>query len=447
MTAFADLTSACTSGLGAADRTDPYWAGIWEQGASATWLSANLARRQADAGLGRIPTWLDNEPGALTESIRSPRRESRLAAMSVLDTWRTVTGEQLAAITGDPDLGSARARAMGELFAAGIADIGQFNTGLAYGGSAGHIYRPSRTNVFDHDIAPRLTYPEWVSVTAGHPWESGSQYDRHNVIAAELALRVAEFCEIGAVVGEKLSTWNLLAHEGAGFPAPQKTKQRAADATLIRTDGARIAVELTASTGANFSKKVNGWAQLLSNRRMADTGLVVVFVVATRPDKMVNTGEVLSQVRTAIASAARDNPGVNFDRTAARMFVADWRDWFPAAGEAAPGFLTLQAERPTGAGSARWETASLLDPFDVVFEPTDPARAAAAVNNLAGIRSVPHWLRTGKRPTLWPHPIKQLGFDGIPVPTPSKPESHIGVPLGAGKGVTGATKPPARLVA
>jgi hypothetical protein len=367
--------------------------------------------------------------------------------MSAIDSWRTVTGEQLAAITGEAELASPRSNAMGELFSAGIADIGQFNTGLAAGRGAGHIYRPSRTTVFERDIAPKLTYPEWVSVTAGHGWESGSQYDRHNILAAELALRVAEFCEIGAVVGEKLSTWNLLAHEGAGFPAPSAGKQRSADATLIRTDGARIAVELTASTGAAFTKKVAGWAQLLSNRRMADSGLVVVFVVATRPDKMVNTGEVMSQVRHAIAAAARQYPGVNFDRTAERMFVADWRTWFPAAGEAAPGFLTLEAERPTGPASSPWETASLLDPFDVVFDAKNEKAALAALNNLSLVRSVPAWLRTGKAPTLWPHPIRELGYTGIPVPAPSRPDTHVGAPLGAGKGATAATRPPVRLAA
>lgn len=93
------------------------------------------------------------------------------------------------------------------------------------------------------------------------------------------------------------------------------------------TDGARIAVELTASTGKTFDTKVRRWAEFLSNRWMADTGLVVVFVVATRPDKLVNTGEVMVQVKKSIAAAARDHAGLNFDRTAERIFVVDWRTW------------------------------------------------------------------------------------------------------------------------
>lgn len=444
---FADVRSAAPAGHTAADRVDPYWAGVWEQGSSAAWLSANLARRQAQSGLGRIPAWMNQAEDQLVGSLNMPRRrDARLGAMSAIDVWRTLTGEQLAAFTGFGELANPRAAAMGELFAAGICDIGQFNTGLAYAKSAGNIYRPSRTNRFDRDIAPRLTYPEWVSVTAGHPWESGSQYDRHNILAAELALRVAEWCEIGAVTGEKLSSWDMLAHTGAGF-APQSGVQRAADATLIRTDGARIAVELTASTGKSFDRKVRGWAQLLSNRRMADTGLLVVFVVATRPDKLVNTGEVMTQVRQSIANACRDNPGVNFDRTAARIFVADWRDWFPTTKQLAPGFLSLEAQRPTGPSGDLWEKASMLDPFDTPFEATDDGRARSVLDNLSLIRSVPPWLRTGRGPVLWPHPIKELGFTGIPVPAPSELSRHVGLALGAGKGSVGPTRPPARLLA
>lgn len=445
---FADLRSACrTAGVSAVDRTDVYWDGVWEQGASASWLSANLARRQADAGHGRIPTWLNSDPKQLRTSIRNPRRRTtRLSAMSVIDSWRTVTGQQLAAIIGDTEVAGARSRTMGELFSAGVADIGAFNTGLAYGKTAGAIYRPSRTLAFEKDISGHLTYPEWVSVTAGLPWASGSQYDRHNILAAELALRVAEWCEIGSVVGEKLSSMDMLAHSGAGFDRPNVGVQRAADATLIRTDGARIAVELTASTGKNFDAKVRRWAELLSNRRMADTGLAVVFVVATRPDKLVNTTEVMSQVLRIVAAAARDNPGVSFDRTASRMFVADWRAWFPAAKTVDPSFLTLECVRPTGKGGA-FETASLLDPFDLVFDAKDEQWSLAVLDNLSMIRSVPHWLRTGTAPVLWPEPIKELGFTGIPVPSHQGVDDADRLPLGAAKGAAGRTRVPRRLLA
>jgi hypothetical protein len=433
--------SACTvPEVQMQNRIDPYWAAVWAAGAQASWVSEDLAKKQVAAGIGRLPSHLEAGATQVLDALPKANEWSRrLNALSVIDSWRTVTGEQMAAITGDAALATGQSQVMAELFQAGAADVGVFSNGLFNGRNTARaaLYRPSRTTAFDRDIAPHMTYPEWVSVTAGQPWESGSQFDRHNVLATELALRVAEFCEIGAVVGEKLSSWELLAHSGAGFPEAVG-RNRAADATLIRTDGARIAVEMTASTGKHFEDKVRRWAGLLANRRFADTGLAVVFVVAPRPDRKIRAGEYVTMVRKFVAAAARDNPGVSFDRTA-------WQDWFPAAHEASAEFTTLQAWRPTGAAGDPWQSASLLDPFDLQFDPRDEAAALAVLDNLSGVRSVPYWLRTGRPKELWPRAIKQLGFRGIPVPVPARPEVNTGKALGAANGAAGQTQPPRRL--
>jgi hypothetical protein len=446
---FDSLPSACPNpDLRASARLDPYWAAVWASGSQASWVTESVAARQIAAGIARLPQYLalgtDQAWAALADGATLARRSG---ALSAIDTWRTLTGEQMAAITGEARLASGRSRTMTELFAAGIADVGIFTNALWSSKKAARasLYRPSRTHNFTRRLAPHLTYPEWVAVTGGLPWESGSQYDRHNVLATELALRVAEWCEIGAVVGEKLSGWELLAHTGAGFP-PASGTPRAADATLIRTDGARIAVEMTATSGPNFAGKVRRWAELLSTRRMADTGLCVVFVLAPAPEKQVRPGEMMTMVKKNIAAAARDFPGVNFDRTASRMFAASWQDWFPAAHRVNPGFAALMAERPTGPLGHLWESASLLDPFDTVFERKDPAGTIAVLDNLAAIRSVPHWLRANyQAPALWPISITDLGYGGIPIPAPSRNPRYKGKPLGAAAGVAGQTRPPARL--
>ncbi|TFD75412.1 hypothetical protein E3T54_11815 [Cryobacterium sp. Sr8] len=368
----------------------------------------------------------------------------------MIDSWRTVTGEQLAAITGDTASAGARSRTMAELWAAGIADQGSLTGGMSATGSDRRtlLYRPSRTKNFDRDVSSRITYPEWISVTAGLPWASGGQYDRHNILAAELALRIAEYCEAGAVVGEKLSTWDLLAYRGAGQAAPPAGMQRAADATLIRTDGARIAVELTASMTGALEKKVRAWAELLNRTRTADTALAaVVFVVATPPGKKLNRGEAVARVRTVVQKAARDYSGIIGDRTQSRMFVVSWEDWFPSAHHASPEFFTLEAWRPSGAPfspTTLWEKASLLDVFDTPFEPLYPEDALAVLDNLTGVRSVPRWLRTGNPPQLWPMAIKALGFTTIPIPAPEDPERER-VLLGAARGATSTAGAPKRL--
>jgi hypothetical protein len=446
--AFHQVPSACPEpSLQVQNRIDPYWAELWATGASASWVSHSLAKQQEAAGVGRIPAKLNVDPEVawkrLTRFAALPRT---LSILSVLDSWRTCSAEQLAALTGDTVLAGSQSSSLPELFAAGLIDNGIFTNGLmnTRNTERGMLYRPSRNLNFEQRLAPKLTYAEWTSVTGGRPFETGGQFDRHNVLATELALRVAEWCEIGAVVGEKLSTFELLAHSGLGLPEAVGAR-RSADATLIRTDGARVAVEMTASTGPNFEAKVQRWATLISNRRMTDSGLVVVFVVAPRSDKAVKKSEYLTAVRKQIAAAARDNPGVSFDRTASRMFVVDWRDWFPAPGLVSRSFFALEASRPTGPNDALWEQASILDPLDVPFTPKDQDGMLAVLDNLSMVRSVPYWLRTGRAPELWPSSVKALGFDRIPVAEPSKPAEFVGIALGAASGNAGQTRAPKRL--
>ncbi len=91
------------------------------------------------------------------------------------------------------------------------------------------------------------------------------------------------------------------------------------------------------------------------------------------------------------------------------------------------------------------ESAAVLDPFDTPFTPRDEQAALAVLDNMSMLRSVPHWLRTGQPRELWPLRVKELGYTGIPVPAPSRPESYVGKPLGAAFGVAGQTQPPRRL--
>lgn len=436
-------------GSAALRRIDPYWAALWSQGSQGAWLTADTARRQIDAGLGKLPSGLHLDEDAAWSRILAPTKISRyLDVLGALDVWRTVTTDQLAAFTGRDDIAVGRSTVVADLFAVGLVDVAIFANPLrttAESSIRGGMLRPSRTHVFARKLQPRLTRAEWLSVTGGQPFASGSQYDRHNTLMVELALRAAEMTEVVGAIGEKLSTWDLLAHTGCGFDAPVG-RTRAADGTFIRADGARIAVELTASTGGNFHDKAQRWAALLANRRHADTGLSVVFVLATRPENAIRRGDIAVKVRREVALAARNNPGVNFDRVASRMAVAEWTDWFPAPGHVAPAFLTLDAIRPTGPLGDPWEPVSLLDESDLTFTPSASFDPLAAVDNLAGLRALPPTLRTGNPTQVWPEAVRLAGFDRVPVPAPTRPESYKGKPLGAAFGVSGDAKPPARLL-
>jgi hypothetical protein len=445
---FADMPSACPDEtVSAASRFDPYWDGLWQSGSQASWVSKTTADRQSDSGLAAVPRFLDTDVDIAWDRMWSPSRlPLRLRVLGALDMWRTASAEQLAAITGIPSIASGRSLVMAELFTLGLVDAGVFTSLLRATATTRRstAYRPSATEVFRSRLTQQLTYPEWVAVTGGLPFSSTGQYDRHNLLGTELALRVAEWCEIGTTLGEKHSTVDLLTGSGLTRASIGGTT-RAADATFVRTDGARIAIEVTASTGDRFTAKVRKWAADLSRLRMADSGLVVMFVVAERPDRQVNHGDVRTKVLQTVAEAARDHPGVSFDRTAERILVADWRDWFPTPGHVSPLFRTLDARRPTGPAGVLWERVGALDVFDVPFSPTNPALATAILDNANSLGGVPHWLRDSDGPPLWQIPMRRAWFDRTPTPKPARPESNVGMAPGAAKGVAGAALPPRRL--
>lgn len=440
----------CTPGWGAAERLDPYWGGMWTQGSSALWVSQKLARTQERSGLARMPRSLDMSQAEARKAVRSSRHfGARLAALAAIDQWRTVSAEQLAALTGWEHLASPDPRSLVSLFALSVLDRGTFASALLPGAATARstLYRPSRSDAFDRELAPILSWEQQVAVTGGRPWDFRRQFDRHNLLATELGLRVAQFCEVGTVVGEKLSTLDLLA--GTGLGREEITAERAADLTIVRPDGLRIAVEITASAGPDFEEKVRRWARILQERPLATSGLTVLFLEAAPHDGDYRYGSgpsLRSQVYKAVARVVRQFPGTGADRVADRIGVVSWSQWFPAPQMVSRAFLALEVDRPSGPADDRWERAGLLDVVDTPLEPRDPRALTAIIDNAAGLLGTPHWLRDPDRaPALWPMLLEANDWTQLPVPPPTRATRFSGQRPDAARGVVGATRPGERM--
>lgn len=401
------------------NRFDPYWDGLWSLGSAPMWMSHARAKRQVAAGLATLPKSMSADPETAIENLfLSHRRSTTLDVLGVLDTWRTGTAQQIAAMTGRSQIMGRDSGIMREMFSAELTDTGSLTNGLNPKAASvnARLYRPSQTSAFDEKVRDRISYPEWVSVTGGVPFRSGRQYERHNLLATELALRVAEFTDVAALVGEKLSTLDNLGYSGLGIDPPDRLFQRGADLTIIREDGMRIVIEVTATRSSDLGDKARRWAELLHQRRMDDSGLTVIFLTAERPDTPAGKRwNVRNGTFRYVAQAAREFPGVSFDRTATRIGVADWREWFPEPGKISPAFLSLEVDTPSGADPASpWERRSFLDIFDREFSPSQPERFSAVIDNSALLRGNPHWLREGlQEPDLTPIMHARSEYSGV----------------------------------
>ncbi|HEX9225148.1 MAG TPA: hypothetical protein VF885_00655 [Arthrobacter sp.] len=441
------LPSACTiDEVATHNRADPYWDQLWAPGSQAVWATAAMERVRVDAGTGpvrrrhRMP-----RAEAMRQLTSNKGRADRLAGWSVLDSWRTVSAEQMAAFTGsavflDPDCNNIAAS-----FCTDVLDLGTYShpSRRLPGMNRGTLYRPGNSDAFEQLIAPTLTFPEWVSVTGGTPWSTGGQYDRHNMLAAELALRAAEYLPVGAILGEKHASVDLLAGSGLGRSVKNPDNRRA-DGVLIRPDGMRIAYELTATASTAFENKVRRWARIISERPLETSGLTIVFIAAPHPDRADTGRDPRSEIYRRLTKVLTEFPGTGKDSPAARIGVATWDEWFPARHEISESFFTLTADFALGdgRGAQKWVPRELLGGYD--FEPWHTFDAKAVVENAPLIAASPHWLRGGEHTHLIGTPMERAGEEA-PQPGPVRPELGMPLPLGAARGVSGDAKLPPRL--
>ena len=440
------LPSACADPELSADaRRDPFWDRLWAPGSQALWSTAAMARTRAAEAGSRVPRrMLRDEKAALEKLVTGRGWKDRLGCWAVLDEWRTATAEQMAAITGSRYFLNPEYSAITNSFSLGILDIGAFSQPLAAGSSRDAVYRPGDSKAFDELIRPRLTWTENLSVTGGGEWNNRGLHDRHNILATELALRAAEYLPLGTVLGEKYATVDLLAGAGLGKDLPT-TYNRRADGVIVREDGLRIALELTASTGAAFKNKVRRWAELIAERPLETSGLVVLFVAAPHPDRTrAGKDDPRSAIYRALSQVLASFPGTGADSPAARIGIASWEEWFPGRHLMSESFFGLRADFALNdaKGAQKWVSRELLG--DVGFEPWHTFDAKAVIENAKLLAATPHWLRRGDHTYLVGSPSSRVGIEPIHK-SPARPEKIKGRALGEAVGAAGPAKLPDRL--
>lgn len=413
-----ELFTPLEGGYSTDARLDPYWDRLWASGSTAAWTNFDALARTTEAGVTYMPKAYTISKDEAWRTVMNPRTmQETLRFLAALTSWRTLSGEQAEAISGCRGISNPRRKLASALFRLGVIEIGMPNVnGFVTHDGMGRtvLYRIGDEKAIG-PLLDDLTYTEWVSLTGGQGWERGGQFDRHNVLATEFGLRCAEFIDLAGVLGEKFTTTDLLAGSGIGRPVIES--RRSADLCLVRPDGLRVAVEITASAGHTFTTKVERWAELINDLPMNASGFMMLFLIAA-PEGRADA--LRAEVYKKIASVLRRFPGTAKESVAARFAVASWTEFFPGRHLISERFLDLVVDRPTGdlfAGDeSTWEEVSLVDGDAISFEPDDFG-LNAILDNIHLLWQSPTWTRMPElAPDLIPTMLALSGETTIPVP-------------------------------
>ena len=194
---------------------------------------------------------------------------------------------------------------------------------------------------------------------------------RHQVLAVEAALRAMEVSDTW--VGWMPETacrpeWFL----PPGHPSRARDLRLISDGCLIRSDGARVFVEIEASMSSRnaerFSQRVQQWSQMFDDGTF---GGALLMIAAGPVDQI---GMIAAELRRAVS----ENASAKARR---RMLVGSWLDYSPDLGLVSEDCATLRAARYE---SGRWRECCAAD-IEV-----DGAEAGI-VERLGGLSFTPRW--------------------------------------------------------
>lgn len=375
-----------------------------------------------------------------------PRRLSEwnraLLLLGALNSFGVITNNQAAAFVGDPALADPCSRVVSRLYASDLVRISSPYVGQSLGGAGeGTTAYQIGDRKALRRLRSRLTPGESTAFSGARAVHDRSINIRHDILGAELALRAADLLKIGTVLGPQFSTFPDLT---AGCDKPSKSKGES-DLTLVRDDGVRVTIEITATLGERFKEKVQRIVRTVSEAPMASSGLVVIFLLAPAASMSErDLKKMRKRVYHAIADAVDEFPFSGNRLTAERIGIATWREWFPAPLVASERFGRLTVDRLTGRGRT-WEEADLWDPAALPFEPHQSFDARAIIKSSALMGQTPSWLRAKHRPAELSADLLRRTY-GLPgAVAPERERSGVRI-VGAAHGVAGEAAFPPRLI-
>lgn len=384
-------------------RADPFYDKLWQFGSQAAWASyEGVVKHRKDGSALLLPSGVIRRDKAIELVKYGEHRSQRIAMLSALDSWGTVTAEQMVALTGYRNLLHPDHEVPMSLFSTSLMDIGRLQNSMLA------VRDDPRSTVYRHrsprgrirSIAKRAwTSAEYLQVDAGVNFAPSLGFmDRHNIMSTEFALRCAEsHPDVNMVLGEKWSSGDsLLPHtrKKVGFHRTSEQHPVRGDCTIIMRNGLRVVIEMTSGHSASIYKKLNRWAQFLTRHSLAESGVVVLFVMASSKYSDGRDYETsVSTFRSWMKYVLRRFPSRGQDSAAARMGLARWTDLFPAKHQLGEEFYQLAAEYH----DVGWDKKP-LETFDVEFN--DPHLAAAPIAMAPVLAATPHWWRRGDQTPL-----------------------------------------------
>jgi hypothetical protein len=370
-------------------RVDPYWGAVWQvpgQETGITWHDRKAVMELAERGLLKPKAaerrWDEDAAYDILES--SNMRHLYLKTIAAAFMWRTLTQEQIGDIIGWPGLSASSYHDPHTIFV-------PWSAGILQWGHPTDFFRQLRVVRPAYSVPQRflntLTYRERLSIFGGQTAVMHGRMARHNILNAEVSLRV----------GERLGhLFPIILGEGASFakvlmPAAKSRppSYSVGDAVWVRADGLRVIIE-TGNKADSIIEKVKRWAAVLADDARGSKSLYLLFVIPNayqRTDWVKTTKEkIASNVFSALALE-----GFDARYLASRVGVVEWSEWFPAYHE-----INEKAFAPLHVWQLndrqQWQKTSLADPYAIECN-VDPDDAKKSIGYAKHLYGVPHVLR------------------------------------------------------